>query len=215
MKKHFILAAAVIGLAPAAPASAQLGGVIQQGIEGLLGGGGISSRLATLESQIRLSFERREISQSEAARLQDELVRLRQLEQSYRVDGLNRDERSDLQQRLRDLERRIQRARFDRDDRLDREDRFDRDDRFDDDDRLEDRRDGRKACPPGLAKKNKDCLPPGQAKKGQRFDRQFDDVSDREGMRDSDRFIYRQDGNRVLQIDRRTGQVVRIIQRRR
>jgi hypothetical protein len=34
-------------------------------------------------------------------------------------------------------------------------------------------------------------------------------------FQDTDRFIFRQDGNRILQIDRRTGQVVRVINRRR
>ena len=201
MKKHLIVAAAIAALAPAAPASAQVGDIIQQGIQGLLGGSGISSRLARLESQIRISFQRGEISESQAARLQNELVRLSELERSYRIDGLTRQERFDLQQRLQMLERRIERARFDRDDR------------FDDNDR----RFGRNDCPPGLAKKGNGCLPPGQAKKRDRFDSQFEDRRQFEGdrFRDTDRFVYRQDGNRILQIDRRTGRVVRVINRRR
>lgn len=199
MNKHLLAAAAVAALSSAAPASAQVGNIIQQGIQGLLGGGGINNRLATLESQISISFQRGEISQAEAARLQSELSQLRQLDQSFRIDGLNRAERSELQQRLQVLERRIQQARFDRDDR------------FDDDDR----RFGRNACPPGLAKKNNGCLPPGQAKKGDRSSGQFGDMRMDRRFQDTNRFIYRQDGNRILQIDRRTGQVVSVINRRR
>ncbi len=202
MKKHFLAAAAVAALGTAAPASAQAGSVIQQGIQGLLGGGGINNRLATLESQIRISFQRGEISRTEAGRLQSEISQLRQLNQSFRIDGLNRAERSELQQRLQVLERRIQQARFNRDDR------FDNGDRFDDDDR----RFGRNACPPGLAKKNNGCLPPGQAKKG---DRSSGDMRADRRFQDTDQFIFRQDGNRIVQIDRRTGQVVRVINRRR
>ena len=223
MKKHLILAAAVAALGTAAPASAQVGNILQQGIQGLFGGSGLSSRLARLDVQIRTSFQRGEISEQEAARLQNELIRLGELERSYRIDGLDREERFDLQQRLQMLERRIEQARFDRnrrfddrrfdDRRFDDDRRFGRDDRFRDDDR----RFGRNACPPGLAKKNNGCLPPGQARKGDRFNRGFDDRRgmDDGGFRDTDRFIFRQDGNRILQIDRRTGEVVRVINRRR
>jgi len=98
------------------------------------------------------------------------------------------------------LERRIQMARFDRDDR------------FDDDRRWSDneRRFGRNACPPGLAKKNNGCMPPGQAKRGNGSNSGFDSMYGGR-FQDTERFIYRQDGNRILQIDRRTGRVVRVM----
>ncbi len=194
MKSYLLAAAAVAAFSSAAPASAQSGIL---GIQQLLGGG-VNSRFANLENQIRASFQRGEISRSEAGRLQNELFQIRQLEQSYRIDGLNRFERSDLQQRVQMLERRIQEARFN--------DNIGNDDRFDDD-----RQFGRNACPPGLAKKNNGCLPPGQAKKNGRFNERYDD----DRFQNNERFIYRQDGNRLLQIDRRTGQVVRVIDRRR
>ncbi len=200
MKKYLLAAAAVAALGSAAPATAQVGDIIQQGIQGLLGGSGISGRLATLESQVSIAFQRGEISQAEAARLQNELSQLREMDRVFRLDGLSRAERSELQQRLQVLERRIQQARIDRDDR------------FDDDD---DRRFGRNACPPGLAKKNNGCMPPGQAKKADRGDGRFGDMRMDRRFQDSDRFIYRQDGNRILQIDRRTGQVVSVTNRRR
>ncbi len=197
MKSYLLAAAAVAAISSAAPASAQ-SGILGQGIQQLLGGG-VNTRLASLENQIRASFQRGEISRTEAGRLQNELFQLRQLEQSYRNDGLNRFERSDLQQRVQMLERRIQEARFN--------DNIGNDDRFDDDDRQF----GRNACPPGLAKKGNNCMPPGQAKKNGRFNDRYE--ADR--FQNNERFIYRQDGNRLLQIDRRTGQVVRVIDRRR
>jgi hypothetical protein len=195
MIKYLVTAAAVAALSSTAPASAQVGGILQQGILGsLFGGGGVNSRIDALDRQIRISFQRGEISQSEATRLQNRLLEISQLNQSYRVDGLSRSERLELQQRLERLERRLQLARNDRDDRWD-----------DDDDGY-----GRNGCPPGLAKKHNGCLPPGQAKKmgNDRFDRYGDRRFD-----DTDRYVFRRDGDRILQIDRRTGQVVRVIRR--
>ena len=196
MLKYLVSAAAVAVLSSAAPASAQVGGLVQQGIlGGLFGGSGINSRIDALDRQIRISFQRGEISQTEANRLQNRLLEISQLNQSYRVDGLSRSERLELQQRLDRLERRIQLAR---------NDRFDDDDDFDNDDRF------RNGCPPGLAKKNNGCLPPGQAKKMD--DDRFDRLGDRR-FEDSDRYVFRRDGDRILQIDRRTGRVVRVIRR--
>lgn len=214
MKNYLLTAVAVAALGSAAPASAQVSDIVQQGIQGLLGGGGINNRIVTLESQIRVSFQRGEISQEEASRLQSELMQLRQLERSFRIDGLSRAERLELQQRVQMAEARIQEARLGRGGRFDDDRRFGRDNdgRFGRND--DDRRFGRNACPPGLAKKNNGCMPPGQAKKGDRSNGPFGDMWSDRGFQDSDRFIYRQDGNRVLQIDRRTGQVVRVIDRR-
>ena len=196
MLRYLITAAAVAALSSTAPASAQVGGIVQQGIlGGLFGGGGINSRIDALDRHIRISFQRGEISQREASRLQNQLIELRQLNQTYRIDGLSRAERFELQQRLDRLERRIQLARHDRDDRWDDDD----DDRF-----------GRNGCPPGLAKKNNGCLPPGQAKKMD--DGRFDRFGDRR-FEDTDRYVFRRDGDRIVQIDRRTGQVVRVFRR--
>jgi len=200
MKKYFLAAAAVAALGAAAPASAQ---IFPQNLQGLFGGGSaISSRLAMLDRQINLAFQRGEISRGEAARLQSELVQLSQLEQSYRIDGLNRAERRDLEQRLQMLERNIQLARFDR--------RYD--DRWNDNDR----RFGNNGCPPGLAKKNNGCMPPGLARQGNRAGAQYgSQYNPMYGGWDSQRYIYRQEGGRTLQIDRRTGQVVRVFDTRR
>ena len=68
-------------------------------------------------------------------------------------------------------------------------------------------------CPPGLAKKNNGCLPPGQAKKqyeqGYRFDSRYDqwtpydripyDVRRRYDLDPRDRYIY--DNNYVYRVD--------------
>ena len=200
MLKYLVTAAAVAALSSTAPASAQVGGIVQQGIlGGLFGGGGINSRIDALDRQIRISFQRGELTANEASRLQNRLLEIRQLNQTYRIDGLSRAERFELQQRLDRLERRIQLARFDRDDRFDEDDDFD-----DNDDRF------RNGCPPGLAKKNNGCLPPGQAKK--MGDNRFDRFDDRR-FEDTDRYVFRRDGDRILQIDRRTGRVVRVIRR--
>lgn len=97
------------------------------------------------------------------------------------------DDRRDRGDRYDREDRRDRGDRYDRDDRRDRDDRYDRDDRRDRGDRdgRRDRRDsyrfdddsrrvifdyyGAQArmghCPPGLAKKNNGCMPPGQAKK--------------------------------------------------
>jgi len=78
-------------------------------------------------------------------------------------------------------------------------------------------------CPPGLAKKNNGCLPPGQAKKlfarGQRvplgydgftrYDRLPYALRDRYDLDRNDRYIYR-DGY-IYQVDRRTSVVERIL----
>lgn len=206
MIKYLVTAAAVAALSSAAPASAQVGGILQQGLQGLFGGSGsgIGSQIDALDRQIRISFQRGELSQSEAGRLQNELLQIRQLHQSYKQDGLSRSERYELQQRLERIERRIQTARYDRDDRYGDHDGYDNDDN----------RYGRNGCPPGLAKKHNGCLPPGQAKKQNGYDDRYgSDYGDR--YANTDRYIYRRDGDRVLQIDRRTGQVVRVINTRR
>jgi len=82
---------------------------------------------------------------------------------------------------------------------------------------------GTGGCPPGLAKKNNGCLPPGQAKKlfarGQRvpygydglmrYDRLPYELRNRYDLDRNDRYIYR-DGY-LYQVDRRTSVVERIL----
>ena len=225
MKRLLSAAAAVAALGAATPASAQLGGifertVLNQGLRGLFGGGG-SGRLEQLDDRIEQSLRRGEISRDQAQRLMDEYQQLRRLDRDFRQDGLSRDERYELDRRISEFERRIENARSGRDGGYDNDDRYD-DDRVDDDRYNDGRsydRSGRKGCPPGLAKKDNGCLPPGQARKNDRdFGNGRDDNQSQYGdrFRDTDRFTFRRqaDGS-ILQIDRRTGQVVRVINRRR
>ncbi len=217
MKIFLLAATAAATLATATPASAQLGDIIQrqimqQGLRNILGGGGGSSaRLERLDDRIQQASRRGDISPQEARRLYDEYEQLRRLERDYRNGGINREERYDLDRRVDQLERRIEDARLNRDGRYD-DDYYDRDGAYD---RGSSSRNG---CPPGLAKKNNGCLPPGQARKNDRgydgrdrFPGEYQD-----GLRDNDRFVFqRQPDGRIFQIDRRTGEVVRVINPRR
>src|SRR5690606_8473474 len=133
MKNILLATAGFAALAVSAPASAQgVGDILRQGIESILGGGTNTSRggttdpqLTALNTRIQTAYQRGEISQSEAAGLQNELRAIAQREQAYRSGGINRAEHDDLQQRLRTVEARIQQASYNgsRNDRNDRNDR--------------------------------------------------------------------------------------------
>ncbi|MEO7551142.1 MAG: hypothetical protein ABIT09_08385 [Croceibacterium sp.] len=83
--------------------------------------------------------------------------------------------------------------------------------------------DARGSCPPGLAKKNNGCLPPGQAKKlysvGQRYDRNFGsawtydqiptDLRNQYTLNQADRYYYR--NGYLYQVDPTTMLVRRVI----
>ena len=192
MKKLLASACAVAALSLTAPASAQ-SGVLGDIIQGVLGGG--SSRIGNFDERIRVAYQRGEISDREARDLQQRYYDLRQREQSYPQNGLTQNERYDLQNRANELQRRLEQARYDGDGR----------DRDWDDGNWSD---GRNACPPGLRKKNNGCLPPGQV--GREDSRYRDSYA----YRDTDRYVWQQDRNgRMIQIDRRTGQVVRVVNR--
>jgi len=66
-------------------------------------------------------------------------------------------------------------------------------------------------CPPGLAKKNNGCLPPGQAKKmigaalPAAFAAQALDGPYRQWYRDNDQFYYRDDGDFIYRVNRDDG----------
>lgn len=227
MKKFLLATAAVAALTTAVPASAQVGDLLRQGLASILGSGGasIEPQLRELNNRIQTAYQRGSISQSEASRLQDELRVIARLEQNYRQDGISRDERDDLQQRLRSVEVRIQQASYGDnrdgryDDRHDHNDPDDHDNGYDRNGRWSDN-DGRygRDCPPGLAKKNNGCLPPGQAKKrGDRYSNQYGGVPSGYGdrFRDTQQYIYRYNDGRIYQIDRYTNRIVRVITVRR
>jgi len=83
--------------------------------------------------------------------------------------------------------------------------------------------DARGSCPPGLAKKDNGCMPPGQAKKlynvGQRYNRNFGerwsysqipyDLRSRYSFDQDDRFYYR--NGYIYQVDPRTMLVQQVV----
>ena len=83
--------------------------------------------------------------------------------------------------------------------------------------------DARGNCPPGLAKKNNGCTPPGQAKKlynvGQRYNQNFgsawtynqipNDLRSQYGLNDDDRYYYNQ--GYLYQVDPKTMLIERAI----
>ena len=77
---------------------------------------------------------------------------------------------------------------------------------------------GGRACPPGLAKKNAQCLPPGQARKlgvGDRLPAYLDQYNLPYGYRDRYRdnrdYSYRYDDDQIYRVNRRSGVIEQII----
>lgn len=108
------------------------------------------------------------------------------------------------------------------DERRDRDDR--RFDRYDDERYAEERFGERRfaergrGCPPGLAKKNNGCLPPGQARKlgvGDRIPDRLDDYNlpqrYRERYRDNGDHAYRYEDEQIYRVNRRSGIIDQII----
>ncbi len=238
MKKLLLATAGFAALAVSVPASAQVGEILRQSVERILGGGndyrgGTTERqLIQLNSEIRTGYQRGQISQREVSRLQDELRSIAQREQDYRRGGLSRAESDDLQRRIQMVRDRIQQASYsngnwndrnDRDDRSwngrdDRDDDDDHDDRYDRRDRdrdrwaNNDRRNSQTWCPPGIERKNNGCQAPGQARKGDRYNNEYGPVPTSYGQRyrDTSRYFYRHNDGRIYQIDRHTNLVVNV-----
>lgn len=209
MRKLTFLAAALLGCS-AVPATAQY-----------YGGGDFGSRIDQLQARIQANVQSGRLTRGEAESLRGELRQLRQLERQFSRDGLSAGERNELQRRIQSMQQRIRSERTDGDYRdRDRDGRYDRDDRRDrEDDRYDrDDRDGRRFCPPGLAKKNNGCLPPGQVGRGMREGDRYRDgmgtavpIRFRDQYRDSDRYFHRWDGRNIYRIDRRTLIIVAVI----
>jgi len=184
MNKIFLTMAGIAALSAAAPALAQSADA------------NINARIQNLQVQLQAGVQNRTITRNEAGPLREQLRALSQLERQYSRDGLSRGERDQLQQRIRMLNQSIRMAS-----------------------RNGDTRPGGNGnaqgfCPPGLAKKNNRCLPPGQAwKMGDRYNDNFARVPDRFGTRyrDTNRYLYRYDNQgRIYQVDRGTGRIIRI-----
>jgi len=65
-------------------------------------------------------------------------------------------------------------------------------------------------CPPGLAKKNPPCVPPGQAKKARIGDHYWDYNDYRRVERRDDRYDFYRIGDVVVSADRKTGRIMHL-----
>ena len=199
MKKIMMMMAAGSALAMAGPALAQNAS------------GNFDARIGQLQTSLQAGVQSGRITRNEAVPLREQLRQLSQLERQYSRNGLTRGERDQLQQRTQTLRQQIRLAERNGTDRG----RYgDRDDRYGND---RDRYAEGRNCPPGLAKKNNGCTPPGQVGRvGSRYDNDWDRVPAQwqNEYRDNDRYTYRYDDGRVYQIDRRSGNVVRVTSRR-
>ena len=151
MNKILIALAATTAFAGAAPAAAQYAD------------GNFQLRIGQLQTQLQAGVRSGGITRSEAMPLRQQLRQLEDLERRYASGGFSMNERSDLQNRIVSLRQSIRMAARDGGDRYGRDARDgrwqDRDGRWHGgDDRYGDSR----PCPPGLAKKNNGCVPPGQ-----------------------------------------------------
>ena len=121
MKKALFAMAAVGAIAAAAPASAQNAD--------LYGGANFSNRLVQIDSRIEAGLRAGTITTSEARALREELREVRRLERRYSRNGLTREERFDLQARIRDLRQDVRVAASGRGyDQYGNRDVYDRDD---------------------------------------------------------------------------------------
>lgn len=104
--RKFLISAAVLSasLAAAAPATAA---------QNYRGGDNIKQQLDQIEDRIERAEQRRAISHREAQQLDNRVDRLEDLYDRYRRNGLTRNERQDLQQRINSLRQQI---RFERND---------------------------------------------------------------------------------------------------
>lgn len=120
-------------------------------------------QLRNLRDRIAQGVQSGRLTRSEAQYLRGQLYDANRREQQYDNDGLSRAERDDLRNRIERLRRDLQNAL--------------RDGEY----RGGDTWNGRD-CPPGLAKKNNGCLPPGQVGRDNRDrdDRYYDERRDRD-----------------------------------
>lgn len=189
MKNILMTLAAVSAVAMAAPASAQYANTA------------FDARINELQANLQAGVQSGRITRNEAVPLRDRLRQLSMLERQYSRNGLTRGERDQLQLRIQTLRQQIRYAERNGATRpgYGNDYGYGRD------------------CPPGLAKKNNGCLPPGQVGRvGSRFDNSWGRVPGQwQGQyRDSDRYTYRYNNGRIYQIDRRTGNIVRVMERR-
>ncbi len=91
-------------------------------------GAGIANRIAQLDARVQAGIRSGEINRTEARNLRAQLRYLTRLEGRYGANGFTREERRDLQQRLRTVHQQVRvadRGRYDRDTRYSWDDRDD------------------------------------------------------------------------------------------
>lgn len=103
MNKLLLTVAAVPALAIVAPGAAQS----QSSLAGTVG---LDHRIGQLETRLEAGIRAGTIGRADARGLRRELRALRNLELQYRSGGLTREERADLQQRIRELRQDIRTA---------------------------------------------------------------------------------------------------------
>jgi hypothetical protein len=166
--------------------------------------------------------EKREFKAEQKFRKHEEKAERKWAKSEAKIDKKWRKDESKAEKQFAKQERRIR-----DDDRRLRDDRRVRDDerRFRDDDR--DFRDGDRrfagsidGCPPGLAKKNNGCMPPGQAKKffrvGERLPVSYlssYNIPDeyRDWYQDSADYSYRYDDGNIFRVDNQTNLISSLI----
>ncbi len=231
MRRILISMVAVSTLAIAAPAVAQYGYQTNVNAEANFNAR-FDERLDALQDRLDAGIRSRAITRVEANSLRAQLRSLNRLHGSYAVNGLTRQERMDLQQRLRAVRQEMRLAdngAYDRYERYGANDDLYGDDRYQgrggpydaDGDGWDDRdcdRDGdvdSGSCDTrrgGIGGLLDTILGGGGLRVGQRATANLYAVpyEYRERYRDTGAFYYRSDGRQIYQIDARTQTVVRI-----
>ncbi len=106
MKKLLLTMSALSALAVAAPAAAQTG----YANANASGGVGIQNRIVQLQTRLQAGVQSGAITRQEAQSIRPQLRQLRDLERQYSANGLNQQERQDLQQRIRTVRQQIRMA---------------------------------------------------------------------------------------------------------
>ncbi len=231
MRRILISMVAVSTLAIAAPAVAQYGYQTNVNAEANFNAR-FDQRLDALQDRLDAGIRSRAITRVEANSLRAQLRSLNRLHGSYAVNGLTRQERMDLQQRLRAVRQEMRLAdngAYDRYERYGANDDLYGDDRYQgrggpydaDGDGWDDRdcdRDGdvdSGSCDTrrgGIGGLLDTILGGGGLRVGQRATANLYAVpyEYRERYRDTGAFYYRSDGRQIYQIDARTNVVTRV-----
>ncbi|MFL6843668.1 MAG: hypothetical protein ACJ8ER_02165 [Allosphingosinicella sp.] len=225
MKTIFPTLTAFAVLAVAAPAAAQPWSDHGDGDHG--------TRSTELQMQIDAGVRSGSITRAELPPLRTGLLQLVRLERQYGVDGISGPEHAALQQRSNALRQQIDRAertgtggrydsagRFEREDRTSWEARYDRDHRTAWNERYDRERtaawDGRFGADDRLGAGDRFDRPnrgdrfDGDVRIGQRYSSRMVALPAeyRVEYRDTDRFYYGFDSDRIYQVDRRTGLIL-------